>query len=528
MDLSPVLIGGQWRESRYPVTAFFAVNPKSGKRIETYYPVSSFEEIKEALRAARDTVLKLASTPPERIALFLELYAQYIEKRKKDLITTASLETGLPEEPRLASVELPRTTDQLRQTAAAVRKRNWCQATIDTSRNIRSKFGPLGGVVIILGPNNFPLAFNSIAGGDFAAAIATGNPVLAKANPGHPGTTRILAEAAFVAVKESGLPLFSVQMFYHCSDKDGFRMIAHPFTSATAFTGSRSTGIKLKEIAEANGKLIYLEMSSTNPLFLLPGALSERSKVLAEEFYNSCTLGSGQFCTKPGLVILLDSLEAKEFISASAQLFSSKEPGSLLGEGVLEDIQHKLKLMEMEGAKIISGGFPLGQTEGFHFANTLLSVKGSQFINNPLLFQEEIFGPVSLVVLVESLDQMIEIARLLQGNLTASIFSSQDSKDEQIYRQLEPVLRLKVGRLLNDKMPTGVAVSPAMTHGGPFPATGHPGFTSVGIPFSFLRFASKHCYDQVRQDRLPPELRDKNPTGLMWRYIDGEWTRRSL
>lgn len=246
MDISPVLIGGKWRKSQDPVTTFFALNPKTGAKIDTYYPVSSFNEIKEALHAAKDAVLKLTAIPPEKTAQFLELFAEKIEKRKKELTTEASLETGLPEEPRLASVELPRTTDQLRQAAAAVRTRDWCQATIDTSRNIRSKYGPLGGAVIILGPNNFPFAFNPVAGGDFAAALATGNPVIAKANPGHPGTTKIFAEAAFEAIKESGLPDGSVQMFYHCMEKDGYKMISHPFTAAVSFTGSRRAGLKIK------------------------------------------------------------------------------------------------------------------------------------------------------------------------------------------------------------------------------------------------------------------------------------------
>ncbi|MFW6160626.1 MAG: aldehyde dehydrogenase family protein [Acidobacteriota bacterium] len=528
MNLSPVLINGKWREARNPVTAFYGVNPKSGKRIESYYPVSCFDEIKEALHAAKDAVLKLASTPPEKRAHFLELHARKIEERKEELTTTAALETGLPEEPRLASVELPRTTDQLRQAAAAVRKRDWCQATIDTSRNIRSKYDPLGGAVIILGPNNFPLAFNSVTGGDFAAAIAAGNPVLAKANPGHPGTSKILAEAAFEAVEESGLPYSSIQMFYHCTEKDGYRIITHPFTAAISFTGSGAAGLKLKEAAESCGKLIYLEMSSVNPLFILPGALKERKEEIASDFFNSCTLGTGQFCTKPGLVVLAESKEAEEFISAVSRLLSSQEPGFLLGEGVLKEIREKVKLFKFNGAEVITGGSSFNLKQGFRFKNTLLLISGSQFLTNPLDFQEEIFGPVSLFVLAESTNQMTKIAHILRGNLTASIFSAHDGSDEQLYRELEPVLRFKAGRLLNDKMPTGVAVSPAMTHGGPFPATGHPGFTSVGIPFSFLRFAARHCYDNVRQDRLPPELKDKNPTGLMWRYIDGEWTQRSL
>ncbi len=192
----------------------------------------------------------------ERIADFLETFADNIESRAEELVEQANLETAFAKEPRLGSVELPRTTNQLRQAAAAARDRSWCHATIDSGSNIRSKYGPLGGGVVVFGPNNFPFAFNSCAGGDFAAAVAAGNPVIAKANTGHPGTTRIFAGAALDAVKTTGLPKGMIQLIYRLKPADGFQLVSHPFIGATGFTGSKYAGIKLKEAADKAGKPI--------------------------------------------------------------------------------------------------------------------------------------------------------------------------------------------------------------------------------------------------------------------------------
>lgn len=526
MDIQPVYIGGKWRQANY-IDVFQAINPQTGAKLPDYFPISDWEDIKEALENAFQVVPRLASSEPEKIAYFLEKFAHYIEEQKEIISYTASLETGLPQKPRLLDVELPRTTDQLRQAAAIVRERSWCLATIDTRRNIRSKYGPLGGAVLVIGPNNFPLAFNSVAGGDMVAALAAGNPILAKAHPLHPKTTQLLAEAAAHAIEESQLPPASIQLVYHFQAEDGYKAITHPATAAVAFTGSRSTGLVLKEAAEKAGKLAYLEMSSINPVFLLPGAIKERSEAIAQEFFSSCLLGSGQFCTNPGFVVLLEGEESKEFINRCIELFQESDPGYLLSEQIKLNLEKSINDCLSSGARLLCGGHPL-KGPGFRFAPTLLLVEGETYLQNPQVFQTEMFGPVSLLVLSQNQEQVIEIASSLEGNLTASIYNHSQGKDEALYQKIEPIIRLKVGRLLNDKMPTGVAVSPAMMHGGPYPATGHPGFSSVGFPASILRFAARHGYDQVPQHRLPPELQDKNPTGRMWRFIDGQWTQASI
>jgi NADP-dependent aldehyde dehydrogenase len=423
-------------------------------------------------------------------------------------------------------VELARTTDQLRQAAAAARERSWTHATIDVDVNIRSMYEPLGGAVVVFGPNNFPLAFNSVSGGDAAAALAAGNPIIAKGNTGHPGTTKLLTEAAFEAVQATGVPQAMVQLIYRTSHETGERLVSHALVGATGFTGSRNAGLALKAAADKAGKPIYLEMSAVNPVFVLPGALEERLDEVADELFASCSLGVGQFCTKPGLTILLEGDQGDAFLAAVAERFQSP-PGVLLGEGGVWTIAEAVEKLREHGAELVVGGEPV-EGPSYRFANTLLRVDGARFLDNPHALQTEAFGVVSLLVFAEDVEQMMEIARHLEGSLTGSFYTHTGGGDDPIYDKVAPIVREKVGRLLNDKMPTGVAVVPAMNHGGPYPATGHPGFTAVGIPAAMLRFGALHSYDNVRHHRLPPELQNTNPTGRMWRYINGEWTRRDV
>ena len=527
MSLQPVLIDGEWCQSENPVGSLTATNPATRSQLPDQFPVSGKEDVERALHAAVKAAAVLRTVSPDTIAHFLELYALNIENRTDELVELAYLETGLPKEPRLQTGELPRTTNQLRQAAAAARERSWRLATIDSQSNIRSMYQPLGGPIIVFGPNNFPFAFNSAAGGDFAAAIASGNPVIAKANPGHPGTTRVFALAALDAVQASGLPSAIVQLLYHTPPEVGLTLVSHPLTAATGFTGSRAAGLQLKAAADRAGKPIYLEMSSINPIFILPGALDERLKAIAVELYNSCSLGAGQFCTNPGLVIVPESSQAEAFLHEVSKKFAENQGGTLLGSRVSQGLIQAIKIWQQHGAQIVTGGEEM-KVPGYAFANTLLRVSGDAFMANPEALQTEAFGTVSLMVFARDSAQIISIAAALEGNLTGCIYSHTGGEDDAGYNQLAPVLQEKVGRLLNDKMPTGVAVSPAMNHGGPYPATGHPGFTAVGIPASLLRFAALRCYDNVRAHRLPPELQNQNPTGRMWRLIDREWTQRDV
>ncbi|WP_299592852.1 aldehyde dehydrogenase (NADP(+)) [uncultured Microbulbifer sp.] len=524
MNTAPVLIAGEWRQAAES-GRFQPRNPSTTEAIDRTYPKSSWRDCEAALDAATNAATTLRTASAEDRARFLEYYADAIEASADELCALAHEETGLPLTPRLLDVELPRTTGQLRAAAKAAREGSWAQATLDTAANIRSVRGPIGPVVIF-GPNNFPLAFNGLAGGDFAAAIAAGNPVIAKAHTAHPGTCQKLASLALLSLDQAGLPGATVQMLYAISREDGYKLVRDARLSAGAFTGSRPAGLALKQAADQVGTPFYAELSSINPVVMLPGALAERGAALAEEFASSCLMGSGQFCTNPGLVIVPANDDGELFIARSGELFDGANPGTLLSAGTEQGLQNAITQLREAGATLVTNN--RAPDEGrFCLPNTLLCVSGSGFLKDPTAFQTEAFGNAALIVVSESTQQTAELLRQLEGNLTGCIYSSSTDVDDEAYDSLAPILRDKVGRLLNDKMPTGVAVSPAMNHGGPFPASGHPGFTAVGVPASLIRFSKLDCYDNVRAHRLPPLLQDENPLKA-WRLVDGNWTKNPV
>ncbi len=382
------------------------------------------------------------------------------------------------------------------------------------------------GPICVFGPNNFPFAFGSVSGGDFAAAIAAGNPVIGKANSSHPETTRLFAEQAAAAVEDTGLPPGTVQLIYRTAHADGERLVADPRVGATGYTGSRAAGLALKAAADKAGKPIYLELSSVNPVVILPGALVERSGQIVDEFLTSVLMGSGQFCTNPGLVLLLEGQETDAFIDAVQQRFASTAAGTLLSPAVASSLSASVrKLCALGARRLVGGGEP--ETGRCAYANTLLLASGSDFLVDPAGFQTEAFGNAALVIVAADVHQLCAVLGHLEGNLTGCIYSDTVGGDDDFYPLVAAELTPRVGRLLNDKMPTGVAVSAAMNHGGPYPATGHPGFTAVGVPASLLRFGKLTSYDQVRPDRLPAILQDKNASRA-WRLVDGRWTQDDL
>jgi NADP-dependent aldehyde dehydrogenase len=524
MAIQPVLLAGNWQNSDGRET-FRAEDPAQCAPSADEYPISRWRECDVALGAARRAFDELRSTPPERIAQFLDAYAALIDEQAEALCAMAHQETALPIKPRLRDVELPRTVNQLRQAGAAARDGSWSMPTIDTKLNIRSRYASIGPVVVF-GPNNFPLAFNSASGGDFAAAIAAGNPVIAKANTSHPGTTRLLADLAQRATESTSMPTATVQLIYRTSHADGERLVSDSRIGATGYTGSRSAGLKLKAAADAAGKPIYLELSSINPVVILPGALRERAEPIADEFTTSCLMGTGQFCTNPGLLLLLSGDETERFIGAVVKRFETAPVGTLLSSRVGQSLAEAVDALGRAGAKALTGG-KSGGGKGCSFSNTLLRIGGREFLKDPHALQREAFGNASLAVVADDVEQASAIIEQLEGNLTGCVYSHSGGEDDRLYDRLAASLRPRVGRLLNDKMPTGVAVSPAMNHGGPYPATGHPGFTAVGIPASLRRFAVLECYDNVREQRLPAILRNANAGGA-WRLIDGAWTQADV
>lgn len=524
-DAQPVLVDGRWTSGNFGAT-FCSKNPNTGEEVDGGYPVSDWATCDHALASAHRAFLESRRLAGSRLAEFLEAYATAIEGDRDGLVEIAHAETGLPKSPRLADAELPRTVNQLRQAAQAARNDSWRMATIDTKANIRSCFQSLGPIAVF-GPNNFPFAFNSIAGGDFAAAIAAGNPVIAKANSSHPATTLRFAKLVWDAMQQTNMPQGMVQLIYRTSHEDGERLVADPRLGAIGYTGSRSAGLKLKAVADRVGKPFYAELSSVNPVVFLPGALRERGAKLVDEFVASGLMGTGQFCTNPGLLLLVESPETEAFIQGIVGQYQAATPGTLLSESVERSLVHSIGVLQKAGASNLTGG---GKLSGARcaVANTVLRVSGKQMLGDPHTFQTEAFGNAVLIAVCTNFEELIAIIDSLEGNLTGSIYSDTTGSDDPAYCGVADALSQRVGRMLNDKMPTGVAVSPAMNHGGPYPATSHPGFTAVGIPASLLRFAKLTCFDAVREHRLPDTLRNANPTGSTWRNIDGEWTTRSL
>lgn len=525
-NVNPLLIDGQWVQEREGCNTFSPVNPRTREQLPEVFPISDESTVDKLVVAAAAAAPQLREVAPERLATFLEACATNIEAKADELVRWANLETGLPTEPRLRNVELPRTTTQLRLAAKAVRERSFCDPIIDTKAGLRTMSGSLGAPVVVFGPNNFPFAFNAVMGGDFASAIAAGNPVIAKVHPGHPKTSQLLAECAWAAVQAAGLPRATFQMVYELPKEAGFKLVTAPQVGAFAFTGSRRAGLALKAAADAAGKLAYLELSSINPIFVLPGAIAERGNELATELFGSCAMGAGQFCTSPGVSIVVDSPQTTSWIQELTKQFGAATPGTLLSANAPSHLAHSVGVLQASGAQVLVGGKP--KTDGpYAFENTLLQVSGDAFLERPAELQTEAFGTVHLVVVASSFEQVVAIAGALEGNLTACVYTAKSGADDASYVALEKVLRYKVGRLLNDKMPTGVAVSDAMQHGGPYPSTGHPGFTAVGMPSAIRRFVVRHCYDAVRPNRLPPELWDANPLGI-WRNVDGVWSRGTI
>jgi NADP-dependent aldehyde dehydrogenase len=502
-----VLIDGQWiREESAPV--FSSKDPNTAQAIEGSFPVSSWATCDRALESAHAAFRISRGLDPAKIAAFLEDYASRIQADAAGLVEIAHRETGLPKSPRLMDVELPRTVNQLRLAAKAAIDESWRTPVIDRAANIRSCYIALGPVAVF-GPNNFPFAFNSISGGDFAAAIAAGNPVIAKANSSHPATTERLGRLVAESMQATQMPKGLVQLIYRTSHEDGERLVADLRLGAVGYTGARQAGLRLKAVADRVGKPFYAELSSVNPVVYLPGSLQERGDKLIEEYVASGLMGTGQFCTNPGLLLMVASPEAESFIQGVVSKYQAAPAGTLLSEGVETSLVKSLGILTRAGAECLTGGSKIPGNR-CAVSNTVLRITGKEFLKDPHVFQTEAFGNAVLITVCESVDQMVQLIDSLEGNLTGSIYSDTHGKDDGVYAAVAESMEHRVGRVLNDKMPTGVAVSPAMNHGGPYPATSHPGFTAVGIPASMLRFAKLTCYDAVRESRLPRVLRDKH------------------
>lgn len=515
----PVLIAGTWRPARAAGT-YRACEPATGAPRDAVWPVSAWEDLDEALDAATAAAAELARRPGAEIATFLERYAARLEARGADLVAAAHAETALAVKPRLADVELPRMLDQLRQAAAAAREGTWRMAMIDTARNIRSAAIGLGPVVVFP-PNNFPFAFGAVTGGDFAAAIAGGNPVIAKSHRSHPSVSMLAAGEAVEALRETGLPAATVQLVHAVAD--GERLVADPRVGGTGFTGGEEAGRKLFAAAAAAGRVIWVEMGAINPVVLLPGALAERGAEIAAELTTSITGSAGQMCTKPGLVFYVGDAAGAAFVAATAEKFAAVAPQVLLGPASRDSLAAAIAELVAAGARVVTGGRPGPGPCGHE--PTLLEVTGADLVSRPQSFVIEAFGNATLLVRCGSVAELRRALACSRGALGASLYAARDGRDDADVGPVVELLVEKSGRVIENRMPTGLAVTAPMQHGGPWPAAGPPFFSAVGMPWTILRFARRVCYDGWSEGRLPAVLRNAPPAGRPWRFIDGGWTQ---
>lgn len=517
-DTESIYIGGEWLKAEAS-GSYRSVNPTTGEAFGPSFPISKWDDLDAAV------AWDVSITDPQQRAALLETYAALIDANAASLAEIASLETGLPAEGRYKNTEIPRTTNQLRQAAAQAKSLDYQLATIDAKLNIRSCLESLGRV-LILGPANFPFAYNAVAGGDFASAIAAGNAVIARAHPSHPQTTLALMKLLVQAAKDVGLEAPPVQLLFGFSNEDGLRLARHRKIHAIGFTGSRAGGLALKAAADSVGTPFFGELSSINPVVITSEALAERFDAIVEQYTTSVLMACGQMCTNPGIVFLIGSEESARFIDAVVKKLDATPPGVLLNEGMLKGLIANTARVKDAGATLLCGG-ARGDGPTFRFKNTALSVSDTAFLRNPTSFQTEMFGNACLFVVCSSMPALLNALSTLEGNLCGSVYLASAQTDSPQATAISHLLREKVGRLLNDKMPTGVAVTAAMNHGGPYPATGHVHFTAVGFPASIRRFTRLNCYDSVRHELLPAVLRDENPTRA-WRLVDGEWTRDAI
>lgn len=465
------------------------------------------------------------ATPAQRAQL-LRSIAEEIEALGDELLETASRESHLP----LARLtgERGRTCNQLRLFADVVEEGSWVEATIDTALpdrqplprpDLRRMLVPLGPVVVF-GASNFPLAF-STAGGDTASALASGCTVVYKEHPGHPKTSKLVYKAITKALQKNELPK---SVFQHVSGgvEVGQALVKHPATKAVAFTGSYKGGKAIFDLAMQREVPIpvYAEMGSTNPVFILPEKLKENTSELARYAAASVLLGAGQFCTCPGLLFVPESDVTDEFMDTLEAELATASPANMLHDGIAGNYYESLeKLLKAEGVQAIVQQ----EADVLEGRAALASTSAAQWLQNPEL-QEEVFGPFTLVVKYSNAEELLSAAKALQGQLTCTLWGS--NQEHELQQALTDVLRDRCGRLLFSGVPTGVEVSHAMTHGGPFPATTDSRSTSVGT-CAIKRFARPVTFQSAPQALLPQELQDENRTGL-WRTINGKLSQSSL
>jgi alpha-ketoglutaric semialdehyde dehydrogenase len=501
-----------------------AIEPATGATLDPPFSAAGAAEVDRACELAWAAFPTYRETSREDRAKFLETIAENILALGDELIVRTMAESGLPRG-RLEG-ERGRTVGQLRLFAQVVRAGDWLGARIDPAQperkplprpDLRLRRIPLGPVAVF-GASNFPLAF-SVAGGDTASAFAAGCPVVVKGHPAHPGTSEMVGRAIQAAVKACGLPEGVFSLVGGVAHELSNALVAHPHIKAVGFTGSRGGGLALSAIAAARPEPIpvYAEMSSINPVFLLPEALKARAEALGQAYIGSLTLGSGQFCTNPGLIFAIEGEDLTRFVNAAETALAASQAQVMLTPGIAKAFEAGVaKIAEQPGVTTLArGGDATGVNQG---KGALFETDLATFTANPNL-AHEVFGVSSIVVRCPDADSLVAAIAKLEGQLTATLHL--DAGDHGLAARLLPELELKAGRILANGWPTGVEVAHAMVHGGPFPATSDSRTTSVGT-YAIDRFLRPVSYQDIPQDLLPDYLRDGDTS--IRRLVDGKWS----
>ncbi|MDH5856002.1 aldehyde dehydrogenase (NADP(+)) [Lampropedia aestuarii] len=499
-----------------------AFNPSTNAELEPSFGFGGAAEVNQAAALAEQAFDRYRATSLADRAAFLERIADEIMAIGDVLLERAHAETGLP----LARLtgERGRTVGQLRLFAELVRSGRFLTATIDPAQPQRQPLPRSDlrlakvalGPVAVFGASNFPLAF-SVAGGDTASALAAGCPVVVKGHSAHLGTSELVGQAIQKAVAASGLPEGVFSLIFGAGGKVGDALVKHPAIKAVGFTGSRNGGLALVAAANARPEPIpvYAEMSAVNPVFLFPAALQARGEAIGKGFADSLTMGAGQFCTNPGLVVAVEGPGFDSFLQAASAALETKPASVMLTPGIHKAYTSGIAALDSAAElERVAQGTTEGQPNTAQ-ANLYVTTAENYLANHAL--QAEVFGPASVVVTVRDVQEFVAFAEKLEGQLTATL--QLDQADYAAAAALVPVLERKVGRILVNGFPTGVEVSHAMVHGGPFPATSNGAFTSVGTS-AIDRFLRPVCYQDFPDALLPTALQQANPDAIA-RLVDG-------
>jgi alpha-ketoglutaric semialdehyde dehydrogenase len=500
-----------------------AFDPTHGTILEPAFYSTSKSEAEEAIALAARSFATYASLDRHKRAGFLRGIADNLMSLGEQLVERAVSESGLTAM-RIRN-ERERTCSQLRFFADMVEEGSWVDARIDRGDperkpapkpDIRSLQRPLGPIAVYCA-SNFPLAF-SVAGGDTASALAAGNPVIVLAHYSHPGTAEYAATAIRDAAMSAGLPDGVFSLLYDAGIDIAHVLVNHPDIKGAGFTGSRAGGTALMKAAAARPEPIpfYAEMSSVNPVFILPGILQSQADTIAKNLHASATLGMGQFCTQPGIVITLDSSES--FVLKFTELMLQTAAGVLLNRNISSAYQRAMSERPQRAnitLKTATLDEPASAAETCSVRASVLETDAASWLADPVL-HEEVFGPSTLLVHASGREDLLRIAREMKGNLTATILGTEEELAD--YADLAKILEQKVGRVLFNSYPTGVEVCEAMVHGGPFPATSDGRSTSVGGR-AILRFTRPVCFQNFPDSALPAELQQANPLKI-WRMED--------